>query len=457
MDSTFGALSLLPVATILVIAVLTKRTLFAMLCGVIVAALILGGGIANLYPTLTGSIHVGMSNGTAQWLIQVIAMFGILILLYERSGAVTDFAIWARRFVKTEKQALFGTMMMGIVVFVDDYLNNLTVSTTMKGVTDNLGIPRTKLAYLVNTVAAPVCLLIPFSSWAVYYSGLLAEEGLVANGSGMGAYMQALPLSLYPIIMLIIAVLFILGIIPPMGLIKKDMKRAKETGNVFPDGIVPPSQSGKIQVAEGAKGQPFTFLIPLVVMIAVTLIMGSDLLIGTIAGAITMIILALLQRKLKFFELLTACFDGVISMGFVIMLTILAFTVSSMNVELQLTEYVIGITLPVMQDAFLPAVVFLVCAIYAYATGCFWDLAIIVVPIVIPLATAMGVDPILAAAAIFSGTAFGSNTCLYGDGVIMCSQGAEIKPVHLMFATLPYALIAATLSAIGYLILGFVM
>ena len=144
-------------------------------------------------------------------------------------------------------------------------------------------------------------------------------------------------------------------------------------------------------------------------------------------------------------------------MGFVFLLTILAFTVSGMNLELQLAEFVISVTLPVMKGAFLPVVVFLVCAAYSYATGCFWDLAVIVVPIVIPLANAMGVDPILAAAAIFSGTAFGSNTCLYGDGVIICSQGAEIKPLHLMLATLPYALIAAGISCIGFLIAGFMM
>lgn len=110
-----------------------------------------------------------------------------------------------------------------------------------------------------------------------------------------------------------------------------------------------------------------------------------------------------------------------------------------------------------MKGAFLPAAVFAVCAIYAYATGCFWDLAAIIMPIVVPLAVAMNVDPILASAAVFSGAAFGSNTCLYGDGVILCSQGCQIRPGELMLATLPYALISGGGAFIFYIVAGFLM
>ncbi|MEG1583515.1 MAG: Na+/H+ antiporter NhaC family protein, partial [Anaerovorax sp.] len=161
--------------------------------------------------------------------------------------------------------------------------------------------------------------------------------------------------------------------------------------------------------------------------------------------------------KLTLFGLLNCCYEGVLSMGFVVILSVLAFTVQKINIDLQLAQFVIDVTLPVMKGAFLPAAVFIVCAIYAYATGCFWDLAAIITPIVIPLATAMGVDPILAGAAIFSGAAFGSNTCLYGDGVILCAQSTEIKSIDLMMATLPYAAIAGGMSVIAYLIAGFVM
>jgi Na+/H+ antiporter NhaC len=145
------------------------------------------------------------------------------------------------------------------------------------------------------------------------------------------------------------------------------------------------------------------------------------------------------------------------SMGFVFILSVLAFAVQSANIELGLADYVISVTEPIMHGGLLPAAVFVVCGVYAYATGCFWDLAAIIIPIVIPLANAMGVDPILASAAVFSGAAFGSNTCLYGDGVIMCAQGTQVKPLNLMLTTLPYACIAGAASIIAYLIVGFMM
>lgn len=243
-------------------------------------------------------------------------------------------------------------------------------------------------------------------------------------------------------------------------MIKKDALRAEETGDVFPLGggvdVVEP-EFAEEELPEGYKAHPWNFLIPLIVMIAVTLTFNKEILYGSFAGVITAFLLYLIQGRLKFKEILTCCYDGVLSMGFVLVLSVLAFSVQAANTDLGLANYIISITLPIMKGAFLPAVVFIVCGVYAYATGCFWDLAAIILPLVIPLANAMGVDPILASAAVFSGAAFGSNTCLYGDGVIMCSQGCQIKSIDLMFATLPYAAISGGLTLILYLICGFVL
>ena len=361
-------------------------------------------------------------------------------------------------FIKTKKQSLFGTFILGVIIFLDDYLNNLAVGTTMKGITDRQGIPRTQLAYVVNAVAAPVCILIPLSSWAAYFAMLMENQGVVVDGTGMGAYLKALPLTFYAYISLIVCVLQIIGIIPKLGLIKKDYERVALTGNVFPEGTPEDViHANQFEIPEGYQAHPWNFLIPLIVMIVVTLAMGTEVLYGSAAGVLSAFILYLLEKKMSFKELLEACYDGVVSMSFVMILTVLAFAVQAINIDLGLADYVISVTQPIMKGAFLPAVVFLVCGVYAYATGCFWDLAAIILPIVVPLAQAMGVDPILASAAVFSGAAFGSNTCLYGDGVIMCAQGCEIKSMDLMFATLPYATISAAISVVLYLICGFMM
>lgn len=455
----YGFISLLPVICILIIAVTTKRTLFAMVCGLTVGAAILAGANEGFVNSWFNYVYASLSNESMQWIVLVVSMFGMLIVLFERSDAVKDFGLWAGRFIKTKKQALFGTFIMGVIIFLDDYLNNLAVGTTMKGITDRLGIPRTHLATVVNTVAAPVCILIPMSSWAAYFAMLMENEGVTVNGTGMGAYLKALPFTFYAYLIVIVVLLQIIGVIPKIGQIKKDYARYEAIGDVFPEGTEREALEGETEISdeERAKAKPWNFLLPLVVMIVVTLVAGTEVLIGSTAGVLTAVVLYLVQKKMSFKDLLTCCYDGVINMGFVIILTVLAFAVQTVNIDLGLADYVISITEPVMKGAFLPAVVFIVCGIYAYATGCFWDLAAIILPIVVPLAQAVGVDPILASAAVFSGACFGSNTCLYGDGVIMCAQGCEIKSMDLMFATLPYALIAGGGSVILYLIAGFIM
>lgn len=455
----YGIICLLPVLTILVIAVSTKRTLFAMVCGLTVGAAILAGNVKGIAGSWFNYLYVSMTNETLQWLVLVIAMFGMLIMLFERSGAVREFGAWAGKYIRSKRQALAGTIVLGIIIFIDDYLNNLAVSTTMKGITDRLRIPRTQLGYVVNSVAAPVCVLIPLSSWAVYFAALLKEEGVTANGSAMGAYIQAIPLTFYAWLAVLVVILHVIGIIPKMGPIKRDALRAEETGEVFPVGTDTSLlvTNEEYEIKDGKSPQPWSFLVPLIVMIGVTLWTDKDVLMGAFAGVIVSFLLYLVLKKLSFKELLTACFDGVLSMGFVMVLSVLAFAVQAVNGDLDLAGYVISVTAPIMKGGFLPVVVFLVCGVYAYATGSFWDMAVIIIPIVIPLANVMGVDPILTAAAVFSGAAFGSNTCLYGDGIILCSQGCQIKAVELMLATLPYALIAGGGSAILYLIVGFIM
>lgn len=458
----YGIVSILPVFTILVIAVSTRRTLFAMVCGLSVGAMVLAGGIFGFIDTWFKYLYVSMSNETLQWLILVITMFGMLITLFERSGAVRDFGIWAGKYIRTKRQAMLGTAGLGMIIFLDDYLHNLAVSTTMKGVTDRLEIPRTQLGYVVNSLAASVCILVPLSSWAVYFGALLENEGIVGkDGTGMSAYISAIPIAFYGWLAILVVLLQILGVIPKLGPIKKDTIRAEQSGDVFPEGTdlseIQSASSEASEASEVGKASPVAFLIPLIAMIAATLISGTDVLTGSLFGVAAALIVYGIQKRLSLKDLLTCCYDGVVSMSFVLALSVLAFAVQAVNKDLMLADFVISVTEPIMKGAFLPAAVFLVCAVYAYATGCFWDLAAIILPIVAPLAVAMDVNPLLACAAVFSGAAFGSNTCLYGDGVILCSQGCQIKPLELMTATLPYALIAGGGSVVLYLIAGFVM
>ncbi|MPS75292.1 MAG: TRAP transporter large permease subunit [Microbacterium sp.] len=476
----FGALALLPIAVILVVAVATRRTLFALLCGTVAGALILGGwGGFDVWVEYTGK---ALSNETAQWLLLIVALFGILMMLFEKSGIVTDFARWVERFVTSRRKSTLLTFLLSIVLFVDDYLNVLTTGTSMKQVTDRYRVPRTQLGAIMKMTAAPIAVLVPVSTWALFFSGLFEAQGVTVGGSGFGAYLQSIPFIFFGWAAIAVALLMSIGWLPKLGLIKKDALRAERDGDVFPLGTTDAerraegaallselraddadgSTAQRVAVAletttdTARKPQPWSFLIAMAVLVGVTIATDANVVAGTAAALAVTVVLVLVQRRLSVRGVMDAALEGIESMLFVMVLTVLAFMVQEMNIALQLAEFVIQVTEPVLTPALLPAIVFAVCGVYAYATGSFWDLAAVITPVVLPLALALGADPILAGAAVFSGAALGSTTCLYGDGIILASRSIGIKPINLMLAILPYAGIAAGLSLVLYLVTGFV-
>jgi tetracycline resistance efflux pump len=452
------ALALLPIITILVVSVTTRRTLLALFSGTLVGSILIGGW--GFFDSWVKYFGVSLADDTLQWLLLVVGLFGILLAVFNASGAVRDFALWAERFVNTKRKSLVATWILTIILFIDDYLNALTVGSSMKTVTDHYRVPRTMVGTIIKMTSAPIAVIIPFSTWAVFFAALLENDDVTVGGTGMGAYLKGLPFIFFGWIALIIGILLALGWLPAVGTLKKDLARAQETGDTLPANTSEEEREFELAGSRGEGSErplPFNFLIPIVTLIVVTIVADVDILKGTAAALIVALILSIAQKKLRIRQALDTAFEGILSMGFVLVLSVLAFMVQHINVDLKLVDWVIHVTEPAMNGAILPAVVFLVCGVYAYATGSFWDLAAVITPIVLPLAIAMGVDPILAGTAVFSGAAFGSTTCLYGDGIILASKSVGVKPVNLMTAILPYAGLAAGLSVIAYLITGFVM
>ncbi|MCQ4638489.1 hypothetical protein NE619_17305 [Anaerovorax odorimutans] len=437
--------SVVPIIVVLIISIITRRGLFALVCGLLVASLILSNyKISDMLSKTIEYLYQSLSNETCQWLIMVIVAFGMLLGLLEASHAVEEFSTCIERIIKHRKIALIVTSFMGALIFLDDYLITLTVSTTMKGITDKLKIPRSQLAYTVNSVSAPICLLVPISTWGVFYSALLKNSGYFdQNISGTSLYLSVLPILFYGWMAFIIVILQAVGIIPLMGKVKKDYKLIKSED-------LKPLKKDMDQHAN-----PLFFLLPILTMVVVTIVSDLNILMGAMASVILTSIIYTITKKVKFYDLLNACFTGTINMAFALFLLVLAFSIQIVNKDLMLTEHMISFLSPIMKGAYLPCIVFIFCSLYAFATGCFWDLAAIIIPIVVPLSISVGVNPLLTAAAVFSGTALGSNLCIFGDGVIMCAQACEIKPIDVMFASLPYSIIAGIVSALLYLGFGF--
>jgi Na+/H+ antiporter NhaC len=189
----------------------------------------------------------------------------------------------------------------------------------------------------------------------------------------------------------------------------------------------------------------------------VTFATDLDLIKGCTAGIIAAAVMYLVTKRLRPLEVLDACFEGIMRMGFVLVLFLLAYSVQAINEATGMPGYVISLVEPIMYGAFLPVVTFLICAVYSYLTGTCWDLVIIILPIVVPLAGAIGTDPLFVSAAVISGAMFGNIFCPYGDGMILCSQACEVRPTDLMIAIAPYMIIGGVVTSILYLVFGFIL
>lgn len=450
----YGVLSLIPIATVIVLAVTTKKTFEPLLLATLTAIVIYAKG--NFFTEFVNGALAVMADPTIGWVILVCGLMGSLLLILEKANASAAFARAIEKFATTRKRALFCTWLFGIFLFIDDYLNVLTVGSTMKKVTDKFNISRAFLAYSVGSTAAPIVVLVPISTWAIFFSSLLANEGILgADGSAITAYMNCIPYLFYGwIAVFVVLPLVILGVIPLMGPMKKQELHARETGDLFPPGVLPPTPE-EVPDASVKQGGIWDFVLPLVVLVGVTIAVGNDVLKGVIVALVFTAFLYVGRKLTNFTEFIENYWTGFGTMVQIFGLLVMAFMFKNACAALGFTDYVIASVAPYMNGGLLPAVVFVTTALMAFAMANFWGLAAIVIPIVIPLATAMNVDIYLAAAAVFSGATFGSHACFYADSAILIGKATDIRPFDHAITQLPYAIICAVLTTLLYLLFGF--
>lgn len=346
---------------------------------------------------------------------------------------------------------------MGILIFVDDYLNVLTIGVCMKNVCDKRKLPRESLAYMLDATGAADCVLLPFSTWAVFYSTLFWEQPSVQElgyGSAMSAYMHAAPLCFYPILTLLIALLFALGIMPKLGAMKKAYIRVAETGKVYSDASRKYNHEDRKGYEE--TGNIWNFLVPMIVLVAITVITG-DLLVAVVVSLFVCLVMYIPQKLMTMEEYFNLIVQGFADMLPILMLLLIAFVLQSVTEGLGMTDYIIEVAQPFLTGAAFPAVVFVLLVAICFATGSLWGMSAVMAPIVFPLGAAIGANPLLIMAAVISGGAFGSHACFYTDATLLSSQSAGIDNMEHAVSQLPYVAIASVLSVIGFVVCGFAM
>ena len=453
----YGALCLIPLAVVIVCALITKRTMESLLLGTIIGFIIISPNPKEFIPNFINTFYVVIPDTTTIWVILVCGLFGSLIALIEKSGGTEGFAKLTEKVAKGRKSALICTWILGIIIFIDEYLNALAVGFSMRRLTDKYNIPREELAYVANSTGATVTVLIPFTTWSAFMiSQIVAVLGMDAS-EGTSMYLKVIPFVIYGWVGTLVVPLFIMRVIPAFGPMKKAIKRAEE-GQCLPDTTAAEVSAAQEEIDEGMEGKKhraINFIIPMVVLAVVT-VWSSDLLYGVLSGIIVAAIMFLPQKLMKGTEFFDSGIKGFEEMFFVLALVTVAFVLQQANDQLGLTAYVINAVKPILSPKLLGLFSFVVVALLALCTGSFWGIAAIAFPIILPLAQSMDVSVYLAAGAVVSGASFGSQACFFSDAATLTCKATQIKNSDYMRCVLPILVVPFIIACVIFVIVGVV-
>lgn len=443
-------LAMIPITVLLVGVLITKKIAEMLILSSFIGVVLVYR--ENFFSGYIDMLYGVLSNHSYQFVLIILIGFGAMIKLFQESGAISGFGNLMSKFARGPKSSLVIAWLMSIIMFVDDYLNTLTVSFSMPSVTDNAKIPREHLAFQNNVMAACLCVLIPFSSWTAFTVGLIGDQGLTYSD-----YIGGIPFMFYPFLMMAICLLLDLKLLPRVGALKDSYDRVAAGGPLLLTEELD-STIVSIEVPENTRNtSAWNAILPLIVLIVVSLIFDQDLVHGMIAALAVQLILYVGQRIMTIGEFTKYFFDGAKSMLSLALIIGFGFMLSAANGELGFFDIVVETVSKHLSPGLLPLLVFLTMSFAIFAASGYWTIQIIAIPIFMPLALAMNVPASLAVAAMMSGIVCGCNLCFYADLIFMTAAGTGVGNLRIIKSTMPYALAAALITAIAYLAAGFLL
>lgn len=477
--------SLLPPLIAIALALITKEVYSSLFIGILV------GGVLYSGFSFTGTIeHVFVDGMIAQlsdsWNVGILiflVVLGSMVMLMNRAGGSAAFGKWAVTHVKTKAGAQVATILLGVLIFIDDYFNCLTVGSVMKPLTDKHKISREKLAYLIDATAAPVCIIAPISSWAA------AVTGFVDGANGLTLFVRAIPYNFYAFltIAMMLSLTFMNFDYGPMKLAELTSKVNGEENRKDKKGKGQSSITGAEDQPHppvSANGKVIHLVLPIVMLIICCVIgmiytggffsgesfidafSNSDASVGLVYGSVVALVITVIfyiaTKVLSFNECMNAIPEGFKSMVPAILVLTFAWTLKSMTDSLGAANYVAGLVANIADNralmSFLPAFVFLVGTFLAFATGTSWGTFGILIPIVVNVFGGdMGNElMIIAISACMAGAVCGDHCSPISDTTIMASAGAQCNHIAHVATQLPYAVTAAAVSFVAYIISGFI-
>lgn len=475
--------SLLPPVIAIGLALITKEVYSSLFIGILAGGVIYavasGTGFEGAFTTVVQDGFIGnLADSYNVGILIFLVVLGVIVVLMNKAGGSRAYGEWAAAHIKSRKGALLSTFLLGVLIFVDDYFNCLTVGSVMRPVTDKHNVSRSKLAYIIDATAAPVCIIAPISSWAA------AVSGTVEGVNGISLFISTIPYNLYALLT-IMMVVFISATDMDYGLMKTHESNAKNgdlftTRNSVYEDDDKPSHS---------KGRVIDLVLPVVILIIMCVIgmiytggffSGTDfvnafagcdaaygLSLGSIAALLLIIAYYLIRGVLKFTECMDSIATGFKQMVPAILILTFAWTLKTMTNQLDAGIYVSGLVESAAAiRILLPLILFVVAVGLAFATGTSWGTFGILIPIVtdvfskeLAAVTETGDIPqmvIVCISACLAGAVCGDHCSPISDTTIMASTGAQCDHVNHVSTQLPYAFTVAGVCAVGYIIAGFV-
>jgi Na+/H+ antiporter NhaC len=479
MEGTLWAF--VPAVIAIILALATKQVYVSLFLGIFVGALLYAGGnpleaMFTLYRVMSEQV-----GGNTPILVFLVVL-GILVVLLQKSGGAKAYGDWAGKKIKSKAGALAATAGLGCLIFVDDYFNCLTVGSVMRPVTDKFKISRSKLAYIIDATAAPICIIAPISSWAAAVAGQLEGDGLMV-------FISTVPFNVYAI--LTILMVFALCYFKfDFGKMKKNDLLAEETGDVRA-GVVDDGEVSE-EVKANPRGKVRHLVIPVLVLIAcciggmiytgffydwdaewITTVpqsaniieafsncdAGMSLAIGSTIALIIISLYYMIARVVSFKEITGSFTDGFKAMVPAILILTFAWSISGimgarggyLDAQAFVETNLANSTFP---QFLFPAIFFILAGAIAFATGTSWGTFGVLVPIAVTILGGSGTLTILTVSATLGGAVFGDHISPISDTTILASAGAQCNHVEHVNTQLPYAAVVAGIGAVSYVVAG---
>ena len=463
--------SLVPPLLAIVLALVTKEVYSSLFIGVAMGALLYTG--FHPWNAFVAFFDI-MKNSMNLNILIFDVLLGMIIVLMSKSGGSAAYGKWAGTKIKNKKSAMLATTGLGVLIFVDDYFNCLTVGSVMRPVTDRFKVSRAKLAYIIDATAAPVCIIAPISSWAAAVNSYVPED---AGISGFQLFLRTIPYNLYAILTLLMVFTIILTGLD-FGLMKKHEKNAA-AGDLFTSGGEEFEQVKEEEIS--SNGKVIDLVLPVLVLIGtaigamiytgflggatdvVTAFSGCDaetsLIFATLITVMFMLALYLPRKVITFKGFMDSFVEGFKMMIPAIGILIFAWSLKGMGDALEIASFVENLVgSNASASVLLPAILFLVAIFLSFSTGTSWGTFAILVPIAIAMFP--GTDNmqmmIIAVASVLSGAVCGDHVSPISDTTVMSSAGAQSNHINHVTTQMQYAVVVAVVSAIGYVIAGFV-